>query len=79
MSRYRETDRAKGRYKPARYNVKDQRAGLADMSVPPEERGRRARKRVKVVGGTPPAQLGHGRGPKADKYRRDMERKKQRR
>ncbi len=51
------------------------RAGLADMSLPPEERGRRGRgkRRRKVVGGTPPAQMDHATGGKARKRQREGE------
>jgi hypothetical protein len=45
---------------------------LADMSLPPSERGRR---RASAVGGTPPAQLGHATGGKARKKRREGEKK----
>ena len=48
---------------------------LADMSLPPEERGRKHGGRV---GGTPPAQLGHATGGKARKKRREGEQKMER-
>jgi hypothetical protein len=47
---------------------------LADMSLPPALRGRRGRRNVKRVGGTPPAQLGHATGARAARRRRDGER-----
>ncbi len=51
------------------------RAGLADMSLPPAERGRRGRgkRRSKRVGGTPPAQMDHATGGKARKRQREGE------
>ena len=54
---------------------KHQRRRLADMSLPPELRGRRGagRRRRKRIGGTPPAQLGHATGGKARKRRREGE------
>lgn len=42
-----------------------------DMSLPPESRGRRRRHRT---GGTPLAQMGHARGSRAARVRRDGER-----
>jgi len=46
---------------------------LADMSLPPEERGRRGRRRCKRIGGTPVAQMSHGSGGKGRKRRREGE------
>jgi hypothetical protein len=48
---------------------------LADMSLPPEQRGRRGRGRRqrKSLGGTPAAQLGRATGGKARKKRREGE------
>lgn len=55
-------------------NPRQQRQ-LADMSLPPELRGRRGRgkRRRKRVGGTPPAQLDHASSGKARKRRREGE------
>lgn len=52
-----------------------QQGQLADMSLPPEERGRRGRgrRRRKRIGGTPPAQLGHAASGKARKRQREGE------
>lgn len=48
---------------------------LADMSLPPDQRGRRGRKgKRKRVGGTPPAQMDHASGGKARKRHREGER-----
>jgi hypothetical protein len=61
-------------------NVSD-RHRLADMSLPPEERGRRGRRgrrRRKRLGGTPPAQLDHGSGSKGRKRQREGEQKMRR-
>lgn len=57
-----------------RRNVSE-RSGLADMSLPAEERGRRGRGRRqhKRLGGTPPAQMSHGSGGKGRKRRREGE------
>jgi hypothetical protein len=44
-----------------------------DMSVPPEDRGRR--RQQGPVGGTPAAQLGHARGSRAARWTRDGQRK----
>jgi hypothetical protein len=49
---------------------------LADMSLPPEERGRR--RRGKRVGGTPPAQMSHACGAKGRKRQREGEKKMER-
>lgn len=48
---------------------------LADMSLPPELRGRRGqgKRRRKRVGGTPPAQLDHASSAKGRKKRREGE------
>lgn len=64
----------------ARGGVKSQQGRLADMSLPPEERGRRGRgkRQAKRVGGTPPAQLGHATGAKARRKAREGERKMER-
>jgi hypothetical protein len=53
----------------------NERARLADMSLPPEQRGRRGagRRRRKRVGGTPPAQMDHASGGKGRKRRREGE------
>jgi len=55
--------------------VKKQQGRLADMSLPPELRGRRGRGRraAQRVGGTPPAQLGRATGGKAEKQAREGE------
>jgi len=45
----------------------------ADMSLPPEQRGRR--RQQGAVGGTPPAQLAHAQGSRGARWRRDGERK----
>jgi hypothetical protein len=60
--------------------VKKQQGRLADMSLPPEERGRRGRgkRQAKRVGGTPPAQLGHATGGKARRKAREGEQKMER-
>lgn len=52
-----------------------ERGRLADMSLPPEERGRRGRgrRRHKRLGGTPVAQLSHASGGKGRKRRREGE------
>ena len=52
-----------------------QRGRLADMSLPPELRGRRGRgkRRRKALGGTPPAQLDRASGRRAAKLRREGE------
>jgi len=59
----------------ARRGTKSQQGRLADMSLPPEERGRRGRgkRAAKRVGGTPAAQLGHATGAKARKQAREGE------
>ncbi len=59
---------------------KRNRRELADMSLPPAERGRRGRgkRRRKVVGGTPPAQMDHATGGKARKRQREGEAKMRR-
>jgi hypothetical protein len=48
---------------------------LADMSLPPEERGRRGRgkRQAKRVGGTPAAQMNHASGGKGRKKAREGE------
>jgi len=46
------------------------------MSLPAELRGRK--RRGKVIGVTPPAQLDHASGPRARRKRRDGERKTRR-
>ena len=54
-------------------NPRQQRR-LADMSLPPEQRGRRGRgRRRKLIGGTPPAQLDHAGSPKARRHQREGE------
>jgi len=60
--------------------VKKQQGRLADMSLPPELRGRRGRgkRAAKRVGGTPPAQLGHATGAKGQRKAREGERKMER-
>lgn len=52
-----------------------QQGRLADMSLPPELRGRRGRgkRAAKRVGGTPAAQLGHTQGSKARRQAREGE------
>ena len=52
-----------------------QRGQLADMSLPPELRGRRGRgkRRRKALGGTPPAQMDHASGQRAAKRCREGE------
>lgn len=45
----------------------------ADMSKPPEERGRR--RQQGPVGGTPPAQMSHALGSRGARWRRDGENK----
>jgi hypothetical protein len=64
----------------AHRGVKKQQGRLADMSLPPEERGRRGRgkRAAKRVGGTPSAQLGHATGGKARKHAREGEAKMRR-
>jgi hypothetical protein len=64
----------------AKRGVKYQRGRLADMSLPPEERGRRGRgkRHHKQVGGTPAAQMQHATGGKARKKRREGEAKMRR-
>ena len=59
----------------ARNGEKSQQGRLADMSLPPEERGRRGRgkRRHKQVGGTPPAQMSHASGGKGRKKAREGE------
>lgn len=59
----------------ARNGEKAQQGQLADMSLPPELRGRRGRGKRKRLGGTPPAQLGHATGAKARRKAREGERK----
>lgn len=61
----------------ARNGVKSQQGRLADMSLPPELRGRRGRgkRHHKRVGGTPPAQMDHASGGKGRKKQREGERK----
>lgn len=61
----------------ARNGDKFQRGRLADMSLPPELRGRRGRgkRQSKRVGGTPPAQMDHASSGKARKKAREGERK----
>lgn len=59
-------------------NKRSSNSHIADMSKPPEERGRRAKKRRqttrrKVVG--VPAQMEHAHSGKAEKHRRDMAKK----
>jgi hypothetical protein len=49
---------------------------LADMSLPPGERGRKPGRRH--LGGTPPAQMSHASSPKARKRRREGEKKMRR-
>jgi hypothetical protein len=58
----------------SRTNTSD-RWRLADMSLPPEERGRRGRgrRRRKRIGGTPPAQMDHACGSKGRKRQREGE------
>jgi hypothetical protein len=53
---------------------------LADMSLPPEERGRRGRgkRRVKRQGGAPTAQMSHASGGKGRKKQREGEAKMER-
>jgi len=60
--------------------VKKQQGRLADMSLPPELRGRRGRgkRAAKRLGGTPPAQLGHAQGAKSRRKAREGERKMER-
>jgi hypothetical protein len=60
--------------------VKSQQGRLADMSLPPELRGRRGRgkRQAKRVGGTPAAQMDHATGGKARKRAREGERKMRR-
>jgi hypothetical protein len=59
-------------------NKRSNNSHTADMSLPPEDRGRKAKKRKQT---TPrhveavPAQMSHAHGPKAEKQRRDMARK----
>lgn len=51
---------------------------VADMSLPPEERGRSARKRKRTTqrkAGSVPAQMSHGNSPKARKNARDQAKK----
>jgi hypothetical protein len=59
---------------------KSQQGRLADMSLPPEERGRRGqgKRQVKAVGGTPPAQLDHATSGKARRKAREGQRKMER-
>lgn len=45
----------------------------ADMSLPPEQRGRR--RKQGSIGGTPPAQMSHASGPRAARQRKDGERR----
>ena len=60
----------------ARGGYKSQQGRLADMSLPPELRGRRGRGRraAKRVGGTPAAQMDHAAGGKGRKKAREGER-----
>jgi hypothetical protein len=60
-------------------NVPD-RHRLADMSLPPEQRGRRGRGRRqhKRLGGTPPAQMDHASGSKGRRRQREGEQKMRR-
>ena len=44
----------------------------ADMSLPPEQRKRK--RKQQVIGGTPPAQLSHGSGPRGRRAVRRGER-----
>ena len=64
----------------ARGGEKSQQGRLADMSLPPEQRGRRGRgkRQRKRVGGTPAAQMNHASGGKARKKRREGEAKMRR-
>jgi hypothetical protein len=64
----------------AHRGVKKQQGRLADMSLPPEERGRRGRgkRAAKRVGGTPTAQMDHATGAKARRHAREGEQKMER-
>lgn len=64
----------------ARGGTKSQQGRLADMSLPPELRGRRGRgkRHRKRVGGTPPAQMDHATGGKSRRKAREGERKMER-
>lgn len=46
---------------------------FVDMSLPPEKRGRK--RRQKVIGGTPPAQMGHATGGSSRHWRREGQRR----
>lgn len=54
---------------------RSERSRLADMSLPPEQRGRRGggKRRRKRIGGTPPAQLDHASNAKGRKRQQEGE------